>query len=167
MRSGEPHGLKMRRIPRPAMVLKELGLPGKPNHRVISGAFGKVYAVELAVDHGPFQEVRLGRSTNMRDFSSQRLLQSGRRRRACALASVRRSVGSRAGARTVGAGGNSITFVVDRSPATIVTFPAPATSNAACGFPALRFPACFMPRVMGPIMLGRLSARRHDEPDSH
>jgi hypothetical protein len=24
---------------------------------------------------------------------------------------------------------------------TIVTFPAPATSNAACGFPALRFPA--------------------------
>src|SRR5262249_56653122 len=38
------------------------------------------------------------------------------------------------------------------------TFPVPATSNAACGFPALRSPACFMPRVMGPILLGQLSA---------
>lgn len=28
--------------------------------------------------------------------------------------------------------------------------PAPATSNVACGFPALRSPACFAPRVMGP-----------------
>jgi hypothetical protein len=35
--------------------------------------------------------------------------------------------------------------------ATVATFPAPATSNAACGFPALRFPARFMPRVMGPF----------------
>jgi hypothetical protein len=41
---------------------------------------------------------------------------------------------------------------------TVATFPAPATSNAACGFPALRFPARFMPRVMGPIRLGALSA---------
>src|SRR5215510_8849193 len=41
---------------------------------------------------------------------------------------------------------------------TVATFPAPATSNAACGFPALRFPACFIPRVMGPILLGALSA---------
>jgi hypothetical protein len=49
----------------------------------------------------------------------------------------------------------------------MVTFPAPATSNAACGFPALRFPVCFMPRVMGPITLEGLSAPRHDEPDSH
>jgi hypothetical protein len=41
---------------------------------------------------------------------------------------------------------------------TVATFPAPATSNAACGFPALRFPARFMPRVMGLILLGALSA---------
>ena len=40
------------------------------------------------------------------------------------------------------------------------TFPAPSTSHAACGFPALRAPICFMPRLMGPILLGRLSARR-------
>jgi hypothetical protein len=37
------------------------------------------------------------------------------------------------------------------------TFPAPATSNAACGFPALRSPVCFASRVMGPILLGHLS----------
>ena len=40
------------------------------------------------------------------------------------------------------------------------TFPAPSTSHAACGFPALRAPICFMPRLMGPILPGRLSARR-------
>jgi hypothetical protein len=40
------------------------------------------------------------------------------------------------------------------------TFPAPSTSNAACGFPALRSPICFMSRLMGPILLGRLSACR-------
>jgi hypothetical protein len=40
------------------------------------------------------------------------------------------------------------------------TFPAPSTSHATCGFPALRAPICFMPRLMGPIMPGRLSARR-------
>jgi hypothetical protein len=38
------------------------------------------------------------------------------------------------------------------------TFPAPATSNAACGFPALRSPVCFTSRVMGPIVQGRHSA---------
>src|SRR5262245_18028079 len=38
------------------------------------------------------------------------------------------------------------------------TFPAPATSNAACGFPALRSPVCFASRLMRPILLGRLSA---------
>jgi hypothetical protein len=38
------------------------------------------------------------------------------------------------------------------------TFPVPATSNAAYGFPSLRSPACFASRVMGPILLGRLSA---------
>ena len=40
------------------------------------------------------------------------------------------------------------------------TFPAPSTSHAACGFPALRAPICFLSRLMGPIMPGRLSARR-------
>jgi hypothetical protein len=40
------------------------------------------------------------------------------------------------------------------------TFPAPATSHAACGFPALRAPICFTPRLMGPIRLGPLSVRR-------
>src|ERR1700738_2608686 len=32
------------------------------------------------------------------------------------------------------------------------------THNAACGFPALRSPICFMSRLMRPILLGRLSA---------
>jgi hypothetical protein len=40
------------------------------------------------------------------------------------------------------------------------TFPVPSTSHAACGFPALRAPICFTPKLMGPILLGRLSARR-------
>src|ERR1700756_248807 len=38
------------------------------------------------------------------------------------------------------------------------TFPVPATSNAACGFPALRSPVRFTPRLMGPILPARLSA---------
>jgi hypothetical protein len=38
------------------------------------------------------------------------------------------------------------------------TFPVPATSNAACGFPALRSPVCFTSRVIGPIPPGQLSA---------
>jgi hypothetical protein len=82
------------------------------------------------------------------------------------VSTSRSSVGSRAGARTVGSGGDSIAFAMDRSPATMVTFPAPATSNAACGFPALRFPVCFMSRFMGPIALGALSAQMHGEPDN-
>ena len=40
----------------------------------------------------------------------------------------------------------------------MVTFPTPASSNGACGFPALRFPVRFTPRVMGPLRLGALSA---------
>jgi hypothetical protein len=40
----------------------------------------------------------------------------------------------------------------------MVTFPDPASSHGACGFPALRFPVRFMPRVMGPIRLEALSA---------
>ena len=40
---------------------------------------------------------------------------------------------------------------------TVGPFPAPATSHAACGFPALRAPAHFASRVMRPIMLEPLS----------
>ncbi len=43
-------------------------------------------------------------------------------------------------------------------------FPAPASSHAACRFPALRAPAHFTSRVMGPITPAPLSARVHDEP---
>lgn len=41
----------------------------------------------------------------------------------------------------------------------MIPFPAPATSHAACEFPALRAPARFWSRVMGPIMLEQLSAQ--------
>src|SRR5215470_7619615 len=40
------------------------------------------------------------------------------------------------------------------------TSPVPSTSNAACGFPALRSPICFTSRLIGPILPGRLSACR-------
>src|SRR5271168_3084904 len=40
---------------------------------------------------------------------------------------------------------------------TVNPFPAPATSHPACGFPALGAPVCLVSRVMGPIVLGRLS----------
>jgi hypothetical protein len=40
---------------------------------------------------------------------------------------------------------------------TVNPFPAPATSHPACGFPALGAPVCFVPRFMGPILLGQLS----------
>ena len=40
------------------------------------------------------------------------------------------------------------------------TFPAPSTSHAACGFPALRAPICFTSGLMGPIIPGQLSVRR-------
>ena len=60
-----------------------------------------------------------------------------------------------------------VAFDVARAGAlALPTFPAPATSNAACGFPALRFPVCFMPGVMRPITLGALSAQMNDEPDN-
>src|SRR5580658_4446880 len=38
------------------------------------------------------------------------------------------------------------------------TFSALLTSNAACGFPRLRSPGCFAPRVIGPIEPGGLYA---------
>jgi hypothetical protein len=37
------------------------------------------------------------------------------------------------------------------------TFPVPASSNAACGFPTLRFPICFISRFMWSIALELLS----------
>ena len=40
----------------------------------------------------------------------------------------------------------------------LAPFPTPASSYAACGFPALRTPVHFIPRVMGPIEPGALSA---------
>ncbi len=43
------------------------------------------------------------------------------------------------------------------SPAPVTTFPAPASSNTACGFPALCFPVVFIPRFMWPIDWGTLS----------
>src|SRR6266581_5789111 len=44
---------------------------------------------------------------------------------------------------------------------------APAASNVACGFPALRSPVCFSSRVMRPIVLGQLSGEmRFAELDS-
>src|ERR671923_101390 len=46
---------------------------------------------------------------------------------------------------------NSIPFSMGLSPAPVIPFPPPATSNPACRFPALGFPADFTPRIMGPI----------------
>jgi hypothetical protein len=66
-------------------------------------------------------------------------------------------VGSRTGAPTLGSGGCSTAFAVALSPAAIITFPAPATSNAAGDFLALRSPACFLPGLMRPIRRTRLS----------
>jgi hypothetical protein len=40
---------------------------------------------------------------------------------------------------------------------TVNPFPAPAASHPACRFPALGAPVCLVPRVMGPIVPGRLS----------
>jgi transposase len=40
---------------------------------------------------------------------------------------------------------------------TVNPFPVPATSHPACRFPALGAPVCLVPRVMWPIVLGRLS----------
>ena len=50
--------------------------------------------------------------------------------------------------------------------------PTPATSNGAGGFPALRFPARFAPKLMRPILLAALSAggtpgNRRIAPDAH
>jgi len=39
---------------------------------------------------------------------------------------------------------------------TVNPFPAPAASHPACRFPKLGAPVCLAPRVMGPIVPGRL-----------
>jgi hypothetical protein len=39
-------------------------------------------------------------------------------------------------------------------------FQPPPRRDATCGFPALRAPICFMPRLMGPILPGQLSVCR-------
>jgi hypothetical protein len=72
-----------------------------------------------------------------------------------------------AGARTVGAGGNSITFAMDRSPAGHGHVSSSRHVKRSVRFSAVRFPVGFMPGVMGPIMLGVLSARVNDELDTH
>ena len=68
------------------------------------------------------------------------------------------AVGSRTGAPTLGSGGCSAAFAVALNPAAMITFPAPAASNVACDFLALRSPVRFLPRLMGPIRPRRLSA---------
>src|SRR5450755_2546573 len=78
-----------------------------------------------------------------------------------AVSPKRSPVGSRAGARTVGSGGCSTAFAVGLSPAPLATSPAPATSNGAGGFPALRSPARFTPRLMRPAVAAALSALAH------
>ena len=50
---------------------------------------------------------------------------------------------------------------------TVDPFPAPASSNAACGLPALRFPDGFTSRVMRPIVLAALSLPGCDEDRNH
>ncbi len=108
---------------------------------------------------------------DIRGQSAQRCAWSRRetareRRRAAVLRTVLIRVGSRTGAPTLGSGGCSAAFAAALNPAAIVTFPAPATSNVACGFPALRSPVGFVPWVMRPIQLRRLSAGQ-DAPGRH
>jgi hypothetical protein len=43
---------------------------------------------------------------------------------------------------------------------TVSWFPAPATSNVACGFPALRSPVCFKSRFIRPLGQEQLSRVR-------
>ena len=62
-----------------------------------------------------------------------------------------------AGAPTVGSGDDSTAFAVGLSPAPLITFPTPATSNPACRLPAPGFPVDFLSRVMGPIVPEGLS----------
>ena len=51
-------------------------------------------------------------------------------------------------------------FALGLSPAPMATSPAPASSNGAGGFPALRFPDDFSPGVMGPLGQQRFRDRK-------
>ena len=83
----------------------------------------------------------------------------------CPVSTSRSSVGSRTGAPSVGSGGHSTAFAMGLSPAPVVTFPTPATSNPACRLPAPGFPADFLSRVMGPMVPEWLAARGR-QPDT-
>ena len=80
------------------------------------------------------------------------------------------SVGSRAGAVVSGPGSSCCRRLSPSAGASVrpvTPFPASATSHAACGFPTLRAPARFAPRLMRPITLRALSTvaawvARHD-----
>ncbi len=72
-----------------------------------------------------------------------------------ALSSLR----SRTATLTVGFCDPSTPFGVGLSPAAMITFPAPATSNPACLFPPPGFLGCFASRVMPAIGLEGLSRR--------
>ena len=64
------------------------------------------------------------------------------------------AVGSRAGAVDVGKGSSCCRQLSPSAGASVLTmspFPAPSSSHAACRFPALRAPAHFASRVMGPV----------------
>lgn len=66
-------------------------------------------------------------------------------------------VGSELARFPLGSGVLSVAFATVLNPPPLVTFPAPSSSNAACGFPALRLPDSFTPKFMGAIMLEELS----------
>ena len=107
------------------------------------------------------QSARAGFSWIRRSSLPRPLSRVGRRRRAALPPPVSYAlspVGSGTGAPMLGSGGCPIAFALGLSPAPMTTFPTPASSNAACGFPALRFPIAFTPRVMWPIDRGALSA---------
>ena len=58
-------------------------------------------------------------------------------------------VGSRTGALMLGSGGHSFAFAQDLSPATMITFPVPATSNRTGAFDASGFPIDFTIELSG------------------
>lgn len=75
-------------------------------------------------------------------------------------------VGLRTGARTVGAGGHSITFVMDRSPATMVTFLSSGRVKRSVRFSRTALSLGFTTKGYVAYLLGVISAPMHDEPDS-
>src|SRR6266581_7060886 len=87
----------------------------------------------------------------------------------CSVSTPRSSVGSRADAMLLRSDLSvAPRFLWECLTNRIVSWvSAPAASNVACGFPALRSPVCFSSRVMRPIVLGQLSGEmRFAELDS-